>query len=102
MEEDKVRTLEGSTSHLAASPIGEWTVMARPAGNRGMWLLKITSKHHSPERLAWALALGVMLGLVPKLNLLAPCLYVLVFLPAGPYVTGLCYRCAGDVCQPAS
>ncbi len=53
--------------------------MERADGNRRMWLLKSTSGHHRPECLAAALALGILAGLVPKLNLLAVVLYGLIF-----------------------
>lgn len=52
--------------------------MERADGNRKMWLLKCTSGHHRPECLAAALALGILAGLVPKLNLLAAILYGLI------------------------
>ena len=52
--------------------------MERADGNRKLWLLKSTSGHHRPERLAAAIALGILAGLVPKLNLLAVVLYGLI------------------------
>ena len=52
--------------------------MERADGNRKLWLLKSTSDHHRPERLAAAIALGILAGLVPKLNLLAVVLYGLI------------------------
>ncbi len=52
--------------------------MERADGNRKMWLLKRTSGHHRPECLAAAMALGILAGLVPKLNLLAVLLYGLI------------------------
>lgn len=54
--------------------------MERADGNRKMWLLKSTSGHHRPECLAAALALGILAGLVPKLNLLAVILYGLILI----------------------
>ena len=54
--------------------------MERADGNRKMWLLKSTSDHHRPECVAAAIALGLLAGLVPKLNLLAVLLYGLIFL----------------------
>lgn len=54
--------------------------MERADGNRKLWLLKSTSGHNRPERLAAAVALGILAGLVPKLNLLAVILYGLILI----------------------
>lgn len=54
--------------------------MERADGNRKLWLLKSTSDRHRPECLAAAIALGILAGLVPKLNLLAVILYGLILL----------------------
>lgn len=45
-----------------------------------MRMLKRTSKHHQPAHLAAAVALGIVVGLVPKANLLAIGLYAALLL----------------------
>lgn len=52
-----------------------------------MRMLKRTSKHHQPAQLAAAVALGIVVGLVPKANLLAVGLYALLLVL--PLHTGL-------------
>ncbi|MCC6507510.1 MAG: TIGR03546 family protein [Pirellulaceae bacterium] len=54
--------------------------MVGSKGNRRLWLLKSTSDHHAPGRLAAAIALGFVAGLVPKANLLAVILYAALLL----------------------
>ncbi len=56
--------------------------MAGSMSNRMMRLLRTTSIHHSPSRLATAVAVGVLAGLLPKDNLLAIAVYVaMIFMP---------------------
>ncbi len=63
--------------------------MERADGNRSLWLLKSTSNRYGPERLAVAIALGILAGLVPKLNLLAVALYALIVLLPVPTLPAL-------------
>jgi uncharacterized protein (TIGR03546 family) len=56
--------------------------MVGAEGSRIARLLRRTSKHHRPSRLAAAMAIGIFAGMLPKANLLGIALYaVLLLLP---------------------
>jgi uncharacterized protein (TIGR03546 family) len=105
MEDAKAAESERRTSDATHGGAGNFSLVGAQ-DDRLMRMLKRTSKHHQPAHLAAAVALGVVVGLVPKANLLAVCLYAaLLLLPVHTWLAlavSLGVACSASLFDPAT